>query len=309
MGVWTTYCCVCGGCPGSITSISNLATWSDFLAFIKDVGPRTGVKKRLAFIEKNFKRLKESYNETNKGSRWLDKFGAILESGKFVPAIYGDGRRRGVIDGEYNESGEIEYGTYIVEVEFTNWDWCVKDQPFNKKCKRGALVHRECYNMLKNQATGNVFDIIEPLAQPSAGESKSRKVRKGEAKASGALKSIDYGIIENYQEQWFSWDRLIMDNNEWVIMDPRKNERNHERINKIIKQILSKSKPIVKEAVESRVRKPSPRRTRETRPSPSQSATKFPAGTRMRGNDGNLWEVRLNKAGVHRWVKISPPKN
>ena len=40
------------------------------------------------------------------------------------------------------------------------------------------------------------------------------------------------------------------------------------------------------------------------RPSPSVSATIFPAGHHMTGNDGNTWEIREDSRGVHRWVKL-----
>ena len=38
------------------------------------------------------------------------------------------------------------------------------------------------------------------------------------------------------------------------------------------------------------------------RPSPSQSATSFAIGTRMTGNDGRVWQITANSAGVQRWV-------
>lgn len=41
------------------------------------------------------------------------------------------------------------------------------------------------------------------------------------------------------------------------------------------------------------------------RPSPSVSATIYPEGTRMEGNDGNMWEIALDSRGVHRWKKVS----
>jgi len=43
--------------------------------------------------------------------------------------------------------------------------------------------------------------------------------------------------------------------------------------------------------------------TREMRPSPTDSATMYPQGFRKRGNDGNIWEIALTSAGIHRWVK------
>lgn len=41
----------------------------------------------------------------------------------------------------------------------------------------------------------------------------------------------------------------------------------------------------------------------QPRPSPTDSATWYKEGTVMRGNDGNLWEVKKNSAGVQRWVR------
>lgn len=42
-----------------------------------------------------------------------------------------------------------------------------------------------------------------------------------------------------------------------------------------------------------------------SRPSPTHSATLYRIGTRKTGNDGNLWEVRANSAGVQRWQRVS----
>jgi len=38
------------------------------------------------------------------------------------------------------------------------------------------------------------------------------------------------------------------------------------------------------------------------RPSPSHSATTFNVGYRMKGNDGRLWKVVSNSAGIQRWI-------
>ena len=47
---------------------------------------------------------------------------------------------------------------------------------------------------------------------------------------------------------------------------------------------------------------------RGMRPSPSVSATAYPEGHRMMGNDGNLWEIAINTAGTHRWVRVHGEK-
>lgn len=41
------------------------------------------------------------------------------------------------------------------------------------------------------------------------------------------------------------------------------------------------------------------------RPSPTESATKYNTGDQKIGNDGNLWEIRVNSAGVQRWQRVN----
>jgi hypothetical protein len=40
------------------------------------------------------------------------------------------------------------------------------------------------------------------------------------------------------------------------------------------------------------------------RPSPALSATRFVAGTKKRGNDGNMWVIKIASNGIRRWVKM-----
>lgn len=44
-------------------------------------------------------------------------------------------------------------------------------------------------------------------------------------------------------------------------------------------------------------------RTQAIRPSPAVSASSQRLGTRMRGKDGAMWEVKRNVNGVRRWVR------
>jgi hypothetical protein len=44
-------------------------------------------------------------------------------------------------------------------------------------------------------------------------------------------------------------------------------------------------------------------KAKQSRPSPSQSAAATKVGTRKRGNDGFMWEVKTNKNKVHRWAR------
>jgi len=62
---------------------------------------------------------------------------------------------------------------------------------------------------------------------------------------------------------------------------------------------------------QSKTNQPTPTPTQPTptqtnlRPSPTKSATLFSTGTKMFGNDGNVWSVTENKNGVKRWVKTN----
>ena len=50
----------------------------------------------------------------------------------------------------------------------------------------------------------------------------------------------------------------------------------------------------------------SPKRKKKTsRQGPFESATAFPVGYRLWGNDGKRWEVMSDKNGRHRWKRVS----
>lgn len=48
---------------------------------------------------------------------------------------------------------------------------------------------------------------------------------------------------------------------------------------------------------------------RLTRASPTESATLFPEGAEKKGNDGNMYVIKVDKNGVKRWKKSSDTKN
>lgn len=65
-----------------------------------------------------------------------------------------------------------------------------------------------------------------------------------------------------------------------------------------------------KRSKKRRRRRPSPRNSPNYgkydpfRKSPSRSATVYPVGFMMTGNDGNLWRISQGKRGIKRWVKV-----
>jgi len=42
----------------------------------------------------------------------------------------------------------------------------------------------------------------------------------------------------------------------------------------------------------------------ESRKGPTDSATWHDEGTRMKGNDGNMWEIQTDKNGVNHWQEV-----
>lgn len=62
--------------------------------------------------------------------------------------------------------------------------------------------------------------------------------------------------------------------------------------------------PIDLEKLTQQQIKPKAKKPKSERPSPSQSATLFTVGQKKKGNDGNMYQVKENKNGVKRWVKV-----
>ena len=88
-------------------------------------------------------------------------------------------------------------------------------------------------------------------------------------------------------------------NDEYIISDPLKNQKNANRILKLKLPI----KKLKKRSIKKTIKKTSSK-DKSNRPSPSQSATLFKVGTKKKGNDGNMWIVKKNKNGVNRWSKL-----
>ena len=69
----------------------------------------------------------------------------------------------------------------------------------------------------------------------------------------------------------------------------------------------TKSTKTTKKTTATRVRRSvgGSKRVSVTRKSPEVSATTKPVGTKLRGNDGNMWVVKKASNGVKRWTKLS----
>jgi hypothetical protein len=97
------------------------------------------------------------------------------------------------------------------------------------------------------------------------------------------FKNLDYGLIKKYQQQFLNYELIFEDKNEWILFSPLKNEKNGNRIKKLISQLKITNSEIKK---------------RISRPSPLISATMLPTKTLALGNDNNIHMIKNGK-----WLK------
>ena len=213
------------------------------------------------------KKLTDLFPILKRNTKWLDDFGGILENGKYI-----SNKIARFTDDNFKLNRKIIYFPGL-------WN-----QISDSQNNRAFLVHEMCYKIFKSKTKENIFKLMESLV-PSRGIDLPE----------GYLYKIDYGKIRFYSDEIFSWSGLIKDAKFiWITENPSKSKENCKRILGIIQQIMKKS---------SSKSKRSPSKSRASRPSPSESATKFKVGTKRKGNDGNRWVVKENKNGTKRWVK------
>lgn len=91
-------------------------------------------------------------------------------------------------------------------------------------------------------------------------------------------------INHKYQNQFHDYVKAYMDD-PWTLESPLKNSKTLKVVNSFK---LPRLKTVIK----------------KDRPSPSESATSFPVGTKRKGNDGNMWIV-IKTNNSKRWKKIT----
>lgn len=162
----------------------------------------------------------------------------------------------------------------------------------------GYLLHKDCYKLIKSKIGNfNLYNLDE-----------SQKIN-------------NMDLIKKYMLQDVRWLSFFLNQEDYLLESPLKNKKNKSRIlslkhnlkkdffnlnllklyyQKQLKYIKKNPKlkiniiPSLLKLVESK----------KSRPSPSDSATKFKEGTKKKGNDGNMYIVVVNKNSVKRWVKI-----
>lgn len=134
----------------------------------------------------------------------------------------------------------------------------------------GIMCHQNCYKLLNDKLkyTLKFGDVCRIL-------SKTNNLLKSKSK---------YGKISKYQDQFFNWNKVV-ENIEYVLIDPLKNKENAKRIIELWQPLINSfnNKPI--------------------RKSPCESATNFKVGFKMIGNNGNMWIVK-NMNGIKKWISL-----
>jgi len=174
-------------------------------------------------------------------------------------------------------------GDYYTFLDKNNNEYDIYTRDYKNK---PYIMHNNCYKLLKNNnynLSHESFLNID-LKNSTIGKKyvQNNNIEYNKFK-------INYGIVEKYYIEYdafasyaaYGYDRYLLEN-------PLKNKEN-------CKRILKLKFPLKKEKLVKLVFK-------KDRPSPGESATLFKEGTKMKGNDGNMYVV-VDKNGTKRWKK------
>ncbi len=195
----------------------------------------------------------EKLKETATKTRWLEKCTFLTTLDEVIHDCKEVSCNITFEDKKGNEYyNDINYDIYV-EIE--------------NKPKRGIFLHDDCYKFIKSTYK------IDLKYSDVAVIPKERDYYKINPK-------IKYGVIEKYWGQDFRFEKMIIDNNEYMAESPLKNEKNAKRIKKIISQFKFN--------------------TDKNRKGPSVSATFYPEKTIKYGINNLLWIKSKGK-----WNEIS----
>ena len=282
MGVFDIHCVVCGITATGIHWYEN--DLEDLKAILDrgkfNIPSNSKYKLRLGKKEKeidpklseNYKKFIKDVNKLKPKFKWTDKL--CLVTDKKVINI--DAKNQ-------SDNGSFEKGGKYYETMRFNWDYS----------ERALVCHRSCYKLLSDKLKYklNISDIEGKLSDVSMLKSYGNIVDKYTNRQEFPwtwmiLNTYTFNIFERLLNEN---KKLKVSSNVDFLMDPLKNKRNETRILNIWKKLAKKSS----------------KKLKKDRPSPSESATLFKVGTKKKGNDGNIYEVVVNKNNVKRWKKIA----
>lgn len=284
MGVRDIYCVICGITTTGIHYYNNdIKELIQILKRGKFNVPSNGkYKTRLGKKEKliddklkvNYENYINDLNKIKKNFKWCDDLYIITEN----KLINVDKSFKLNDMGGFSKNGKY----YATEKDF--WD---------EYSIKSLCCHKSCYKLLLKKLNYKlkIDDVANKLDEISLLKSYGSVVNKYKG-----FQDFPWTWIILNEEPFNIFERLLNDDKKLKIsknvnylMDPLKNKINEDRILKIWKPIVNKKskKKILK----------------KDRPSPSESATLYNVGKIKKGNDGNMYEVVINKNKVKRWKK------
>ncbi len=243
MGIWDSFCFACG-CPCHHYFENNI----EYIEGVYEKYLKNGKRIKGKFDKELCKKIDNDpkYIEKLKNivvkTRWLDKCTFLTNCDKVIHDCIEVGAnivfkdKKGV---QYYQ--DVNYNIYP-ELE--------------NKTKKGIFLHDDCYKFIKSKYKIDL-KYSDVAIIPSSND--YNKINH----------KIKYGEIEKYWAQNFDFEKMMIDNNEYMIEPPLKNEKNAQRIKKIITQFKFN--------------------TDKKRRGPAVSATFYPEKTIKYGINGLLW--------------------
>lgn len=236
----------------------------------------------LRHFQKEFT-FKDNFPEKMFQDAWRNKISLNIKPYAWlrkVVVLHKDGRKVNIVSADTWQGEYVDRAgrTYNVFFPFTD-DVKKYTSPQKKKILAafdprsssfygdGYVIHKACFDLLKKTHPRLSFTDFY-------------------------LKQVNYKSIAPYQRQDIPWLSYFMNKKSFMLENPVHNAKNRKRIQSI--KLPIKKAPKVATG----------RKIKETRPSPSVSATTMKKGQVKTGNDGGKWKVVVNKNGVKRWSRV-----
>lgn len=165
----------------------------------------------------------------------------------------------------------------------------------------GIAMHTDCWKFAKQELKHEF--IYEDF------NVKKIKMRTLKYELYYLFKYINYKPANKYWSQDFNIPKLIKNEKDWYILySPLKtsveSKKNAKRIKINIKKCIKNipKSTLKKDPLKGKVQ--SKKKLKKDRLSPSESAILYKIGKKKKGNDGNMYVVKSNKNGVHKWIKV-----
>lgn len=134
----------------------------------------------------------------------------------------------------------------------------------------GSFIHTDCWKFIEKEYEIKLIYSMIPFMLSFLNKKKNKTSYSHPV----FLTHINYGQVEKYWKQYFDFEKLIQDGNQYLFNSPLVDKKNAKRIKRIISQMKLK---------------------KEDRIGPQISATWYPDNTYRIGNDNMIWYTKNKK--------------